>query len=72
MTVACRLAALIAVALVFVPHLLAQSSTDQGAARLRTLFFQRDDETGAIDGQKLVAAGAALPELKAWISGGSR
>ena len=66
MTVACRLAALIAVALVFVPHLLAQSSTDQGAARLRTLFFQRDYETGAIEGQKLVAAGAASPELKAW------
>jgi tetratricopeptide (TPR) repeat protein len=67
MTVACRLAALIAVALVFVPHLPAQSSSDQNAARLRTLFFQRDYETGAIDGQKLVAAGAASPELKAWM-----
>ena len=67
MTVACRLAALIAVALVFVPHLLAQSSSDQNAVRLRTLFFQRDYETGAIEGQKLVAAGAASPELQAWM-----
>ena len=67
MTMACRLAALTVLALVFVPHILAQSSPDQGVARLRTLFFQRNFETGAIEGQKLVAAAPDSIELKAWM-----
>jgi Flp pilus assembly protein TadD/thiol-disulfide isomerase/thioredoxin len=36
------------------------------AARLRTLFFQRNFETGAIEGQKLAAAAPQSTELNAW------
>ena len=67
MTVMCRLATLIAVTLVFAPQVLAQSPVDRDATRLRTLFFQRNFETGAIEGQKLVAAAPGSTELKAWM-----
>ena len=66
MTVMCRLATLIAVTLAFAPHLPAQSPSDSDVARLRTLFFQRNFETAAIEGQKRMAAAPRSTELKAW------
>ena len=48
------------------PALRAQSPTDSDAARLRTLFFQRDFETGVIEGRKLAEARPNDLELKAW------
>ena len=44
----------------------AQPAADAGAARLRALFFQRDYETGAIEGAKLVVAAPNRSDLKAW------
>jgi thiol-disulfide isomerase/thioredoxin/Flp pilus assembly protein TadD len=44
----------------------AQDSAQSADARLRSLFFQRDFETGAIEGAKLVAANPNTPSLKAW------
>ena len=62
-----RLALVILAAVPLVSSLSAQAQTgSQEAARLRTFFFQRNFETGALDGQKLIAAGAASTELKAW------
>jgi tetratricopeptide (TPR) repeat protein len=62
----CRLAALLAVTFALAPRVPAQSS-DQDVTRLRTLFFQRNFETGAIEGQQLAAASPRSIELKAWI-----
>ena len=55
-----------ALLLTFAPVSAAQSTTDGDAARLRTLFFQRDFETGAIEGKKLSDARPNDLELKAW------
>jgi thiol-disulfide isomerase/thioredoxin/Flp pilus assembly protein TadD len=44
----------------------AQDSTQSANARLRLLFFQRDFETGAIEGAKLVATYPTESSLKAW------
>jgi tetratricopeptide (TPR) repeat protein len=49
------------------PLFAAQPASDPDAARLRTLFFQRDFESGAIEGAKLVrAAPADRLHLRAW------
>lgn len=43
-----------------------QSAAQSANARLRSLFYQRDFETGAIEGSKLVAANPNSTNLKAW------
>jgi len=48
------------------PHSGAQSIEEGDAARLRTLFFQRDFETGVIEGARLAVARPNDLELKAW------
>lgn len=55
-----------ALLLTFAPASAAQSPTDGDAVRLRTLFFQRDFETGVIEGAKLTAARPNDLEVKAW------
>lgn len=44
----------------------AQTSPGADASRLRTLFFNRDYETGVIDGMALAAGSSDSSELKAW------
>ena len=44
----------------------AQPAVDADAARQRALFFQRDFETGVIEGAKLAAATPDRYEVKAW------
>jgi tetratricopeptide (TPR) repeat protein len=46
--------------------LAAQAPSPEGAARLRTLFFMRDFETGVLEGRKLMATSADASELGAW------
>ena len=55
-----------AILLTFTPGVRAQSPPDGDASRLRTLFFQRDFETGAIEGGRLTQARPNDLELKAW------
>lgn len=43
-----------------------QPQTEDGAARLRALFFQRDYETAVLDGVKHVAAAPASTDVRAW------
>ena len=45
---------------------LAQSAGTVDPARLRTLFFQRDYETGVLEGASPAASPSASQELKAW------
>lgn len=63
-----RLAPVIIAVVTIASSLYAQPSTEQqNVARLRTLFFQRNFETGAIEGQTLVAAAPGSTEVKAWM-----
>ena len=63
-----RLAPVINSAIAIASTVSAQTqATDPDTTRLRTLFFQRDVETGAIEGRKLAAGARATTELKAWL-----
>jgi tetratricopeptide (TPR) repeat protein len=61
------ISSLVLVSLLFAPPLAAQATRDEATARLRTCFFQRDFETAAIEGEKLLSAPSSSPELKAWV-----
>jgi tetratricopeptide (TPR) repeat protein len=56
----------VALVLALTPLTTASQPADADAARLRALFFQRDFESGIIDGRKLVAAAPERMELQAW------
>jgi thiol-disulfide isomerase/thioredoxin/Flp pilus assembly protein TadD len=63
-----RLTPVIVSAIALVSSLSAQApAARQDTARLRTLFFQRNFEVGAIEGQKLAAAAPESTEPKAWL-----
>ena len=61
-----RLISAVALFVALMPVASSAQPADSDASRLRTLFFQRDFESGVVEGAKLVAASPDRTQLKAW------